>query len=127
MIYDAKLLDYLWDYAVEHVAYLRNRVLTAAVKKKTPIKAYTGEKPMIHKLRIFRCAVYPIVPKELHPLKHDPRIKDSDYILVRIKGSLIYRLFSLREQKEKMAANVAFNKYLFLASQLGQYATKPYL
>jgi hypothetical protein len=127
MIYEAKLPDYLWDYAAEHAAYLRNRVLTAAVKKKTPIEAYTGEKPMIRKLRIFGCAVYPIVPKELHPPKHDPRIKDSDYILVGMKGSSIYRLFSLREQKEKMAANVAFNKYLFPASQLGQYATEPYL
>ena len=68
---------------------------------------------------MFRCVVYLIIPKETHPLKHDPKFKDSDYILVGIKGNTIYRLFSLYKQKEKMAANVAFNKYLFLASQIG--------
>ena len=65
---------------------------------------------------MFRYIVYPIILKETHPLKHDPKFKDSDYILVRIKRNTIYRLFSLYKQKEKMAANIAFNKYLFLAS-----------
>jgi hypothetical protein len=127
IIYEAKLPDYLWDYATEHTAYLRNRVLTAAVKKKTPFEAFNNKKPMIRNLRIFGCAAYPVIPKETHPLKHNPKFKDTDYILVGIKESSIYRLFSLREQKEKIAADVAFNEYLFPASQLGQYATEPYL
>ena len=79
MIYKAKLPDYLWDYATEHTAYLRNRVLTAIVKKKTLFEAYTGNKPTIRNLKMFRCVVYPIIPKEKHPLKHDPKFKDSDY------------------------------------------------
>ena len=76
---------------------------------------------------MFRYIAYLIILKETHPLKHDPKFKDSDYILVRIKGNTIYRLFSLYKQKEKIVANIAFNKYLFLASQIGQYATTPHL
>jgi hypothetical protein len=65
---------------------------------------------------VFGCVVYPINPKETHLKKYDPRFKNKTYIIVGISGSLIYRLLSLKNLKEIIAANVAFNKYVFLAS-----------
>jgi hypothetical protein len=65
---------------------------------------------------VFRYAVYPINPKETHPKKYNPRFKNKTYILVGMSGSSIYRLLSLKNLKETMAANVAFNEYVFPAS-----------
>jgi hypothetical protein len=65
---------------------------------------------------VFGCVVYPINLKETHPKKYDPRFKNKTYILVGISGSSIYRLLSLKNLKETMAADVAFNKYVFPAS-----------
>jgi hypothetical protein len=52
----------MWDYAVEHAVYLKNRVLTAAVKEKTPYEVYTGRKPAVNNLQVFRCIVYLVNP-----------------------------------------------------------------
>jgi hypothetical protein len=118
IIFQAKLPKDMWDYAVEHAVYLKNRVLTDTVPGRTPFKAFTDRKPAVSKLRVFGCAAYPINPKETYPKKYDPRFKNKTYIIVRISGSSIYRLLSLKNLKEIMAANVAFNKYVFPASQL---------
>ena len=118
MIFQAKLPEDLWDYAVEHAVYLKNRVLTDAVPGRTPIEAFTGRKPAVSKLRVFGCAAYPINPKETHPKKYEPRFKNKTYILVGMSGSSIYRLLSLRDLRETMAADVAFDEYVFPASQL---------
>jgi hypothetical protein len=101
---------------VEYVVYLKNQVLTATVLGRTLTEAYTGRKPAVSKLRVFGCVVYPINPKETHLKKYDPRFKNKTYILVGISSNLIYRLLSLENLKETMAANVVFNEYVFPAS-----------
>lgn len=116
MIYHAKLPEKLWDYAVEHEVYLKNRVLTVAIQVKIPIEAYSGVKPVIGKLRIFGCAAYPVKAKETHPTTYKPGFRDKDYILVSMSGSSIYRLLSLKSLKEIMSANVTFDEYTFPAS-----------
>ncbi len=82
------------------------------------MEAYTGRKPAVSKLQVFRCAAYPVNPKETHLKKYEPRFKDKDYILVGMSRSSIYRLLSLRNLKETMAADVAFDEYVFPASQM---------
>jgi hypothetical protein len=79
----------------------------------------------VNKLRVFRCTVYPVNLQETHPKKYEPRFKDNDYIVVSMSGSSIYRLFSLRNQKETMAADVAFDEYVFPASQLPELGVLP--
>ena len=101
---------------VEHAVYLKNQVLTATVLGRTLIEAFTGRKPAVSKLRVFRCTVYLVNLKETYLKKYEPRFKDKTYILVGISRSSIYRLLSLKNLKETIAANVAFNKYVFLAS-----------
>jgi hypothetical protein len=70
----------------------------------------------VNKLRVFGCTVYPVNLQETHPKKYEPRFKDNDYIVVGMSRSSIYRLLSLRNQKETMAADVAFDEYVFPAS-----------
>jgi hypothetical protein len=65
---------------------------------------------------VFGYTVYPINLKETYLKKYDPRFKNKTYIIVGISSSLIYRLLSLKNLKEIIAANVAFNKYVFPAS-----------
>jgi hypothetical protein len=79
----------------------------------------------VNKLRVFGCAVYPVNPQETYPKKYEPRFKDNDYIVVGMSGSSIYRLLSLRNQKETMAADVAFDEYVFPASQLLELGVLP--
>jgi hypothetical protein len=108
----------MWDYTVEHAVYLKNRVLTDVVLGRTLFEAFTDRKPAVSKLQVFGYIVYPINLKETHLKKYDPRFKNKTYIIVGISGSSIYRLLSLKNLKEIMAANVAFDEYVFPASQL---------
>ena len=49
------------------------------------------------------------------------RLKEKEYIYIRLKRSKIYRLLSLRDFKEYSYTNTRFNKYIFPASVLLEY------
>jgi hypothetical protein len=69
---------------------------------------------------VFGCSAYPLNPKETHPKKYEPRFRNKNYIFVGMSGSSIYRLLSLRDLKETMAADVAFDEYTYPASMASQ-------
>jgi len=58
MLSHAKLPHKFWPEALSTAVYLQNLSLTKAVKGMTPFEAWTGEKPNIKHLKIFRYAVY---------------------------------------------------------------------
>ena len=49
------------------------------------------------------------------------RLKEKEYIYIRLRGSKIYRLLSLRDFKEYSCANTRFDEYIFPASVLLEY------
>ena len=52
-----------WAEAVSTATYLRNRIVTSALKsKKTPYEMWFGKKPDLRHLRVFGCAVYAHIP-----------------------------------------------------------------
>lgn len=57
-LYKKQLPKCLWEHAVMHAAYLRNRAPTWALQGKTPHEAWTGVKPDISHLHEFGCAVW---------------------------------------------------------------------
>eukprot|EP00253_Pinus_taeda_P031665 PITA_31665 len=53
-----------WVEAVETTCYLVNRSPSSALEDKTPQDVWTGKKPSLSHLRVFRCDAYVHVPKE---------------------------------------------------------------
>jgi hypothetical protein len=93
LLYQAKLHYLIWDYAVEHAVWLKNRLLTSALPygayfdATTPFQAYKEHKPDLKSLRIFGCAAHPI---NIHgrSLTYDPKILDQ-HIFVGMKGDRV--------------------------------------
>ena len=50
MLISSKLPTFLWDEAISHTNYLRNRAPTRALQGKTPLEAWTGQKPNVSHL-----------------------------------------------------------------------------
>ncbi|KAI3806370.1 hypothetical protein L1987_22271 [Smallanthus sonchifolius] len=62
MLKEKGLPNYLWAEGVATAIYFINRVLTKAVKFKTPIEAWSCSKPSLHHLKIFGCIAYGHIP-----------------------------------------------------------------
>jgi hypothetical protein len=60
MLIAAKLPEFLWEPAVEHAAYIRNRAYTSAIKC-TPYQAWHGHKPDVSHLREFGTPVWTLL------------------------------------------------------------------
>jgi hypothetical protein len=88
-------------FAVEHLAYLKNRIPTAALpfgegklsKTVTPFKAYKEALPDLTRLRVLGCAAMPNNTKEKHPKKFDPWFKPG-YLFIGMQSNKIYKLFN---------------------------------
>lgn len=68
LLHDSQLPHSLWDFALEHAAYLRNRA-PAAGKSATPHELLWGEQPSLERLRVFGCTAYAHVPREQRSTK----------------------------------------------------------
>jgi hypothetical protein len=64
MMFDQDLPNYLWAEATLTAVYIQNRCPHAIWKDKNPEEFFSGIKPEVGHLRIFRCPVYIHVPKE---------------------------------------------------------------
>ncbi len=58
MLSDAQLAKSFWAEALSTAAYLRNRSPTIAVEGKTPLEAWTEEKPNVGHLKTFGRVCY---------------------------------------------------------------------
>jgi hypothetical protein len=58
MIVGSNLPEFLWENAVAHAAYIRNRSYTTAISEKTPYEGWNREKPNIAHLREFGAPVW---------------------------------------------------------------------
>jgi transposase InsO family protein len=74
MLFAKGLPEFLWDQAVAHANYLRNRAPTWALKGLTPYEAWHGHKPNVSHLREFGCDVWILDESKnrskLHPRSH---------------------------------------------------------
>jgi hypothetical protein len=77
----------MWDYAIKHVMWLKNRVLTAALLYRdkdiniaisiTLYKAFTSNYPDFDKLQVFRYKAVLYKIEVEYPTTFKPRIKDK--------------------------------------------------
>ena len=50
--------EVLWGEVVSHAIYVLNRVTTKALGDSTPYESWTGRKPNIEHLSVFRCLAH---------------------------------------------------------------------
>src|SRR5277367_3151728 len=98
----------LWDEAVSHANYLRNRSSTVALKDMTPQEAYTNKKPDVSHLREFGCDVW-VLDESGTRSKLDPKSKKMIFVGF-MDGPKAIRYYDAKNRSIKVSRNVAFNE-----------------
>ena len=108
MLLDKKLPDFLWDEAVSHACYIRNRAPTRALKGKTPYEAWFGKKPDVSHFREFGCDVW-VLDETENLSKIKPRSKKMVFMGFN-DGSKSIRYYDPTKRNIKVSRNVAFHE-----------------
>ena len=113
----------MWDYAVEHVVQLKNRVLTVALlfgdediniaTSITLYRAFISDYPDFDKLRVFGCKAILYKIEVEHPTTFKPRIKDRTWIFIRIEGNSIQKVLNVETLIVAKTIDARFDKYSF--------------
>lgn len=108
MLISKKLPDFLWDEAVSHANYLRNRAPTRALKGRTPYEAWNGHKPDISHLREFGCDVW-VLDEAINRSKLHP--KSLKMIFVGFNDATkSVRYYDAKHRSIKISRNFTFNE-----------------
>ncbi len=98
---------FLWEYAVMHAAYLRERAPTRPLQGKTPYEAWFHKKPDVSHLREFGIPVYILLQGQKEPPKLMPRSKR--YLFVGYKdGSHSVRYYNPETRRVLTSRNFHF-------------------
>ena len=115
MISHAGLSYSFWAEAIATATYLRNRMVTTALKcGKTPYQLWHGEKPNLNHIRVFGCAVYVHVP-DSECKKLDKKAQKLRFIgYTKAAGN--YRVWDEAKQRCFIRHDVIFNERDFRRS-----------
>jgi hypothetical protein len=102
------LPTFLWDEAVSHATYIRNRSPTRALKGKTPYEAWTGKKPDVSHFREFGCDVW-VLDEDKNRSKLAPKSKKMVFVGF-MEGSKAVRYWDKMMRNIKVSRNVSFNE-----------------
>ena len=80
MLTASKLPEFLWEPAVAHAAYLRNRAYTTALSVRTPFEGWFGSKPNVSHLREFGAPVWVLLQGQNIARKILPKSKRRAYV-----------------------------------------------
>lgn len=80
MIKAQDLPEFLWEPAVKHAAYLRNRSATRTIKDKTPYELWHGKKPDVSHLREFGAPVWVLLQGQYEARKIQPKSKRRAFV-----------------------------------------------
>jgi hypothetical protein len=107
MIVGTHLPEYLWEYAVAHAAYVRNRSYTTAISDKTPYKGWNGSKPNVAHLREFGAPVWVLLQGQNAARKILPKSKRRAYIgAIDASKSVLY--YNAETRKVLTSRNYVF-------------------
>ena len=108
MIHDQGVLMFLWAEACSIAVYVQNRCPHRRLRDMTLEEAFTGEKPEIGHLRIFRCPVYVHVPRERRT-KLDPSSRKGVFVDYG-KSAKAYRIYIPGQRKIELSRDVTFEE-----------------
>ena len=82
MLADSKLLEFLWELAVAHAAYLHNMSYTSTPRlgNQTPYQVWRGQKPDVLHLRKFSAPVWILAQGQHIEHKMLPKSKRHTYV-----------------------------------------------
>jgi hypothetical protein len=80
MLTASKLPEFLWEPAVAHAAYLRNRAYTTALSACIPFEGWFGSKPNVSNLREFSAPVWVLLQGQNIARKILPKSKRHAYV-----------------------------------------------
>src|SRR6266850_47187 len=80
MLLVAKLPEFLWEPAVEHAAYIRNRSFTTSLQNSTPYEAWYGNKPDISNLHEFGAFMWILLQGQKIQRKMLPKSAHHAYV-----------------------------------------------
>ena len=80
MLKGQELPEFLWEYAIAHAAYLRNRAYTKFLKNKTPYEKWNKSKPNVTHLREFGAPVWVLLQGQNVPRKMLAKSKRRAYV-----------------------------------------------
>jgi len=107
MLIEKNLPLFLWEEAVLHAAYIRNRAPTRALEKETPYEAWNGEKPDISHLHEFGCKVW-VLDESNTRTKLDPKSKAMIFVGYE-DGPKAVRYYDPEKRSIKVSRNVVFS------------------
>ena len=104
-----------WAEAVATATYLRNRMVSAAIKSgQTPYQLWYGKKPNLEHIRVFGCTVYVHIPDRDHK-KLDKKAQKLRFIgYTETAGN--YKVWDDKKQKCYVCHDVIFNENDFSTS-----------
>jgi transposase InsO family protein len=102
------LPTFLWDEAVNHATYIRNRSPTKALKGKTPHEAWTGKKPDVTHFREFGSDVW-ILDESINRSKLSPKSKKMVFVGF-MEGSKSVRYWDKEKRNIKVSRNFTFSE-----------------
>ena len=105
---DKNLPNIFWAEAVYTAVYLLNRCPTKAVENKTPIEAWSGQKPSAKHLRVFGCMCYVHIPAAKRS-KLDEK-SEKGIFLGYSSQSKGYRVYNLQTKKLIISRDVEFDE-----------------
>ncbi len=110
MLQSTSLKNSLWNEVVAIACYLQNISYIFVIKGNTPFEIWTGSKPDIQHLQIFRVPTYEHLPKELQK-KLDPKSNKCIFIgYGQIEGVKGYWLYNIITKKVSISRNVTFDE-----------------
>lgn len=105
MLFESGLPKFLWEEAIRHAIWLKNRMPTRALKGKTPFEAKTGEKPQLGGVPPFGTPAY---VKLVKASKLEYRAV-AGYFVGMDSDSRGYRIYFPEKRRVSVEREVRFN------------------
>lgn len=101
------LPEFLWEYAIAHASYLRNRVSTKSVKGQTPYEKWFKKKPNISHLREFGAPVWVLLQGQKQPRKMETKSRRRVFVGYD-DGSKSIKYYNAESRKVLISRNIRF-------------------
>jgi Reverse transcriptase (RNA-dependent DNA polymerase)/gag-polypeptide of LTR copia-type/Integrase core domain/GAG-pre-integrase domain len=101
------LPEFLWEYAVSHASYLRNRVSTKRIKGQTPYERWFKKKPNVSHLREFGAPVWVLLQGQKVPRKMETKSRRRTFVGYD-DGSKSIKYYNAETRKVLISRNIRF-------------------
>ena len=101
------LPEFLWEYAIAHASYLRNRAYTKSLKGQTPYEKWFKNKPNISHLREFGAPVWVLLQGQKQPRKMETKSRRRIFVSYD-DGSKSIKYYNAETRKVLISRNIRF-------------------